>query len=147
MTSVTITRRFAAAPAQVWHAFTDPGALASWFWPHLDNVVQLDPRPGGRYRITAAKAQLAIVGEYLVVQPPTRLVFTWQWDGADEVSRVSITLTADGDDTVLSLVHDRHASDTSRDNHAAGWRDCLDRLPHALAAHPATVPFPHAAGN
>ena len=80
MTPVEITRTFPAPPERLWHALTDPAALAAWFWPHLDNTVDVDLRVGGRYRITGPRAGIAVDGEYLAVDPPKRLVFTWQWD-------------------------------------------------------------------
>lgn len=130
MTSLEITRTLAAPPDRVWQAFTDPVALAGWFWPHLDNTVEIDLRPGGGYRIAGVSAGIAVSGTYLEVAPPERLGFTWQWDGEDEQSRVSLALaaTADGG-TTLSLVHDRLPDDAARDSHVQGWQDCLDRLP------------------
>ncbi|HEV3170608.1 MAG TPA: hypothetical protein VGZ32_09720 [Actinocrinis sp.] len=35
---------------------------------------------------------------------------------------------------MLTLVHERFDDDPSRDEHAQGWSDCLDRLPAWLAA-------------
>jgi uncharacterized protein YndB with AHSA1/START domain len=131
MTSLEITRNLAAPVEQVWRAFTEPAALASWFWPHLDNTVETDVRVGGTYRITGPKAGIAVSGTYVEVEPPKRLVFTWQWDGEDVETRVVLELSAASEGTVLSLVHDRFHDEASRDGNAAGWNDCLDRLPTA----------------
>lgn len=134
MTSLAIARTLAAPPEQVWRAFTDPAALTRWFWPHLDNTAEIDLRPGGHYRIAGPRAQIAVSGRYIEVDPPKRLVFTWQWDGDEEQSRVILELSPTAEGTTLSLVHDRHAGQESRDSHAQGWNDCLDRLPDHLAA-------------
>jgi hypothetical protein len=61
-------------------------------------------------------------------------VLTWQWDGEADESTVIIDLVALGDQTELTLVHDRLDGDQDRDNHLTGWNDCLDRLDPALQA-------------
>ena len=132
MTPVEITRTFPAPPERLWHALTDPAALAAWFWPHLDNTVDVDLRVGGRYRITGPRAGIAVDGEYLAVDPPKRLVFTWQWDARGRAQPGSGGAAPAGEDTELTLVHDRIGDNTTRDRFAAGWRDCLDRLPGRL---------------
>lgn len=142
MTSLEITRNLAHPPERAWRAFTDPVALAAWFWPHLENQVEIDLRPGGAYRIDGPAAGIAVTGEYLEIDPPKRLVFTWQWSGEDAPSRVTLELRPTGGGTLLSLVHDRLPDDDARDQHAQGWHDCLDRLPGWLAP-----PAPTGAGS
>ena len=130
MTAVRITRELAAPLDRVWTAFTDPGALAQWFWPETFNTaVSVDPRAGGHYRIQATSRRMGISGEYREVTPPHKLVFTWQWDGEDEQSLVTIELSAHHGGTQLAIHHELLASEADRDNHAQGWKDCLDRLP------------------
>ena len=53
--SLTLTRRFDAAPARVFSAWTDPEKITRWFGPEKVKVVnaESDPRVGGRYRIVA----------------------------------------------------------------------------------------------
>jgi uncharacterized protein YndB with AHSA1/START domain len=139
MTKLEISRTFAAPPERVWQAFTDPAALTDWFWPHLAAVVEVDLRIGGSYRITATKSpsdDFGISGEYVSVDPPRRLVFTWRWHGEPEETLVTIELASTGAEpgtTVMTLVHERFAGEASRDAHAQGWHDCLDRLPHWLS--------------
>jgi uncharacterized protein YndB with AHSA1/START domain len=50
MSTLRLTRVLAAPPERVWRVFTDPTALAAWFWPqHFATTVETDPRVGGRY--------------------------------------------------------------------------------------------------
>jgi uncharacterized protein YndB with AHSA1/START domain len=137
MTAVELTRTFKAAPETVWRAFTDSVALAGWFWPaRLSPRAETDVRVGGRYRIATAIARTAsssISGEYLEVQPPERLVFTWCWQGDDATSRVTVEL-ADGDEgTEMSLRHDELVDEEDSEARDRGWRDSLDRLPDWLS--------------
>jgi uncharacterized protein YndB with AHSA1/START domain len=136
MTAELRLRRTLAFPAdRVWHALTDPAALAAWFWPErYATTAQLDLRVGGRYRIDGPGAGTAVAGEYVTVEPPHRLTFTWQWDGDAEETLVTFELTPHDSGTELVVVHERFTTDEDRDNHAKGWSDCLDRLPPHLAA-------------
>lgn len=107
----------------------------AWFWPaaSFGTTAEIDLRPGGRYRIEATRAGMAVSGEYLKVEAPVLLAFTWQWDGEDETTEVTIRLTATADGCLLDLIHDRFGAETARDDNARGWSDCLDRLPGFLA--------------
>ena len=139
MTRLEITRTLPASPERVWHAFTDPAALTAWFWPHLAAVVEVDLRVGGGYRITATKGptyDFGISGEYVSLEPPHRLAFTWRWHGEPAQTLVTIELAAasSADETVMTLVHERLTDEATRDSHAQGWHDCLDRLPTVLIA-------------
>jgi uncharacterized protein YndB with AHSA1/START domain len=130
MTELTITRTLAAPQERVWHALTKPEELAAWFWPGAWNVVAtVDLRVGGRYRISSAPAGMAFGGEYLAIEPIDLLRQTWQWDGDDHETLVTIRLTPDGLGTTLEIVHERFTSDEDVANHLQGWNDCLDRLP------------------
>lgn len=135
---VRITRTLAAPRPVVWRAFTDPNALTSWFWPaRLSPRVQAEPEVGGRFRIASAVARsmaTAVSGEYRAVDEPSRLEFTWCWEGGEATSHVSVHLAEAGDDTELTVEHDGFDDEEDRDAQARGWRDCLDRLPDWLAA-------------
>jgi uncharacterized protein YndB with AHSA1/START domain len=129
---VRVSAVLAASVDRVWRAFTDDAELAAWYWPRqLGPSVTADPRPGGRYRISAASPQMAVVGEYLQVVAPHRLVLSWRWDGEDEVSTVTIELTEVDGGTVLALSHEDLGAEAVA-SHLQGWTDCLDRLPAHL---------------
>jgi uncharacterized protein YndB with AHSA1/START domain len=133
MTELTINRTLAVPAERVWRALTDPAALAAWFWPRrFATTTEVDLRVGGRYRIDGTAAGMAVSGEYVTVEPPNKLVFTWRWDGEPGETLVTIELTPVATGTELALRHERFGDDETRDNHAQGWHDCLDRLPAHL---------------
>jgi uncharacterized protein YndB with AHSA1/START domain len=133
MSTLNFTRVLSAPPERVWRAFTDPAVLAAWFWPQrYATTVEADLRVGGRYRIDGPGAGMAVGGEYVSVEPPSRLIFTWRWDGEAEETLVTLHLTPAGDGTALTLTHERFTDETDRDNHTKGWSDCLDRLQDRL---------------
>src|SRR5688500_17377197 len=105
-TELTIRRRFPVPAERVWRALTEPKALAAWFWPErFGTTAEIDLRPGGRYRI--AGGGMAATGEYVEVDPVTKLVYTWRWYGEENDSLVTVTLSETGDGTDLLVVHER----------------------------------------
>ncbi len=122
-----------AKPETIFPYLTDPKKLERWF----PNEATTDVRVGGAYRLIMVKKDYVAVGKYLEVKPPTKLVFTWGWEGDDSPtpagsSTVEITLTAVGSDTLVKLTHRGLGSDESRASHGEGWAKYLQRL--AIAA-------------
>jgi uncharacterized protein YndB with AHSA1/START domain len=78
-------RIFDAGREQVWKAFTDPAIVPLWWGPHgtTTTVVEMDVRPGGRWRYVSAAADredVAFYGEYLEVDPPNGYRWTFMFD-------------------------------------------------------------------
>lgn len=96
----------------------------------------LDLREGGTFRITMLSEGTSIEhsGRYLVIQPPERLVFTWEspYTGP-EPSRVSVTLRPHPEGTLLTLAHERLPVEEVA-SHEGGWGQILDQLTALLAA-------------
>ena len=78
---VRLTRRYAASPAVVWRALSEPDSLARW----------LAPPPGVEPR---------------TVQPGRVLELDWRPAG-EEPSQVRVELRAEGEGTILVLEHRR----------------------------------------
>jgi len=140
VTALRLGRVLPAPPERVWRAFTDPEALAAWFWPaRFATTARVDARPGGALRISAEAGGMAVSGTFRTVEPPRRLVFTWRWDGDDEETLVTVELAEIDGGTALTLTHEGFAEGTVRDDHRTGWSDCLDRLPGWLKPEGADV--------
>jgi uncharacterized protein YndB with AHSA1/START domain len=132
--------RIAAPPEVVFPYFTDPARIVDW----MGVAALLDPRPGGTFRVEA-NGRDVVLGEYVVVEPPHRVVFTWGFVGADAIteagsSRVEVTLEPDGDGTRLVLLH-HGLADASRAPHGMGWTHYLERLASVAGGAP-PVPDP-----
>jgi uncharacterized protein YndB with AHSA1/START domain len=94
-------------------------------------TAELDPRPGGIYRVEIIPGMTAR-GEFVEIDPPNRVVFTFGWEGgglpvAPGASRVEIDLTADGEATVLHVRHSGLPA-SAVDNHRMGWEHYTERL-------------------
>jgi uncharacterized protein YndB with AHSA1/START domain len=86
MTTVTpfqvhVTRHIRSAPEPVFDAWLDPASIARWFGPGLGKMVRIDvdASVGGRFVFTQRRGSEDIehTGEYLIVDRPHRLAFTW----------------------------------------------------------------------
>jgi uncharacterized protein YndB with AHSA1/START domain len=124
-----VQERFVDAPPEtVFAMFVDPRLLVRWIAAATD----LDPRPGGVFRLTLAGGDVCS-GRYLEVEPPRRVVFTWGWETTQVVavlpgaSTVEVELTPDGSGTHLRLVHTGLEGDAVL-LHEHAWRRFLDRL-------------------
>ena len=135
--------RIDARPETVFGFFTDPALMARW----MGMQAEADPRPGGVYRVVV-NPRSTVRGEYVEVVPHSRVVFTWGFEEPDATvapgaSTVEVTLTPDGDGTLLRLVH-RDLPAPSRPEHDKGWEHFLERL-RAAAAGEDPGPDPWAA--
>lgn len=68
----------AAAPEAVFDFFVDPAMMARW----IGLSHQLDPRPGGMFRVEISRGNVAR-GVYTEVSAPRRIAFTWGWESHD----------------------------------------------------------------
>ena len=76
--AVEVEVRIAASPETVFDFFTDPDKMIQW----MGRSAELDPRPGGGFRCEINDEAIAS-GEYVALEPPHRVVFTWGWNGED----------------------------------------------------------------
>ena len=112
--------------------FTDPDKMVRW----KGQIARLDPRVGGEYYVDITGRDIAH-GEYLEIDPPHKIVFTWGWEGEGHPippgsTRVEVTLEPDGDATILRLVHSGLPAGAGA-QHAEGWNMYLPRLVVAAA--------------
>jgi uncharacterized protein YndB with AHSA1/START domain len=123
--ALTATVRIGAPPADVFPYFVDPALLIRWIGEWAD----LRPEPGGTFALNFTNTPVR--GEYVEIDPPRRVVFTWGVAGNDALppgsTTVEVVLTADGPDTVVELFH--HGLPAGeRDSHLDGWTTMLGRL-------------------
>ena len=124
---VEIQVRLDATPEVVFPYLTESERYARWQGVRA----QLDPRPGGVFRVWMDAGTVAS-GVYLEVDPHRRVVFTWGWEGNDSLppgsTTVEIDLEADGAATTLTLRHSGLPDGESAAMHEEGWRLFTSRL-------------------
>jgi uncharacterized protein YndB with AHSA1/START domain len=135
---VRVRRRLAAAPERVFAAWTDPAMVAIWMpAPEEGEMVraELDLRVGGRFRFVVRRQgeEIAHEGEYLEIDPPRRLVFTWTVPryGAG-MSRVAIDIVASDRETALILSHEPVTADLVTQTRR-GWIAIVDAIGAGLS--------------
>lgn len=129
--------------ARLFRAWLEPKDLARWFISG-DSIalgdVSLDPRPGGRFRIDMIVNGVVRPheGEYLEMDEPSKLVFTWRSHATGgRNTRVTVTFSTlspgvdrpDGKPaTLVTLVHEFLEGDLELGNHRHGWTSILTGL-------------------
>jgi uncharacterized protein YndB with AHSA1/START domain len=138
--SLALKRRFKAAPAQLFQAWTKPEKMMRW-WGVYDHgktpIAETDLKVGGRFRVefwTPDGAHHSVSGVYREVVPDRKLVFSWAWQSTPErESQVTIDLKPDNDGTILTLTHEQFFNEKARDDHRVGWNHALDQLERILS--------------
>jgi uncharacterized protein YndB with AHSA1/START domain len=136
--SLTLKRRFNAAPEKVYAAWTQPAQIAQWFGPDAGGVqrAETDLRTGGRFTIvfnTEDGEEHQVNGVYREVVRNQKLVFTWAWRSTPErESLVTVLIEPDGAGSMLTLIHEQFFDEAARDRHRHGWTGSLDKLERYL---------------
>ncbi len=138
---VTVTRKFSVSAERVYDAWLSPEWLGRWMYDPAvrdERIVRLglEPRVGGRFSFVVDRQGIEIehVGEYLELDRPRLLVFTWATrDALPEGSRVIVEITPGHDGCELMLTQVLGANRTDFAVRAEGaWRKMFDALATAL---------------
>ena len=121
---------------RVFRALTEPAELATWWGPHgfTTPEIDLDLRVGSSYRFTMKPPDgdlFHLSGEFLKIDPPSRLAYTFRWEEPDPDDRttvVTLSLDAAGDATEVSLTQGEFATEARLALHRSGWTDGLEKL-------------------
>jgi uncharacterized protein YndB with AHSA1/START domain len=132
-----VTRRIDAAPERVFDAWLDPGQVRRWFAPGLGEMVRIevDARVGGSFSFMQRRdgEDVDHVGEYLEIDRPRRLVFTWQVPPSKDQSRVIIEIAPLESGCELALIHELHPDWADFVGRAeAAWAKMVDAMAGAL---------------
>jgi uncharacterized protein YndB with AHSA1/START domain len=138
---IVTTRAFDAPLALVFDVLTMPEHVSKWFAPFTCEVTKcsIDLRVGGDYHIvfvTDDGTECSFRGTYSEVEPPTRTVATWLFEGwpdADAVESVELHET----DGVTTLTMTLAFSDQAGRDHMTrhdGQDDSYDKLEDYLSS-------------
>jgi uncharacterized protein YndB with AHSA1/START domain len=133
--TLQIKRTFSVPREKVFNAWTNPEELKKW-WHMADNwstpIAEIDLRVGGKYRLGMQDPTKdfphVVGGTFQEVKSPQKLVYTWQWEGQDEKTLVTVEFQARGNSTEVILTHGEFSETKTMEEHTKGWHGCLDQL-------------------
>jgi uncharacterized protein YndB with AHSA1/START domain len=136
---IVTTREFDAPIDLVFDVLTKPEHVSRWFAPFACKVTEcsIDLRVGGSYHIvfvTEDGTECSFRGTYLEVEPPTRTVETWLFEGwpdADAVESVDLH-EADGVTKLTIKLAFRDQAGRDRMTRSDGQEDSLDKMEDLL---------------
>lgn len=136
--TVTVRRTLPASREEVFDAWLDAEGMREWMRPGpiTSCEVTLEPRIGGRFHIvmTAPGIQSVNTGEFLVLDRPAKLQFTWistRWDNQETL--VTVDLYQREDRCELVLTHERFPVEHSASQLVKGWTTMLEKLDRHFA--------------
>lgn len=135
---VNVSKNISAPIDKVFDAWLSAETLAQFIlpMPGMPNPkTENDPREGGRFviKMRVGDDEIPHTGEYLQINRPSKLVFTWVSPFSTEGSTVTLNFKPIDDDTThVELVHVKFLDEESRSNHEGGWSSILDKLNEVL---------------
>lgn len=136
--SVTIRRTIRTSRERVFAAWTEPAHLKNWWRMQAEfdsPVAEVDLRVGGKFRLgmqePGQEAPYISHGEFREIDPPARLVYTWNWE-ADPFDSgktlVTVEFLEQGDATEVVLTHSGFPAAAAAAEHDKGWNGVLNQL-------------------
>jgi uncharacterized protein YndB with AHSA1/START domain len=122
-----------APPDVVFDCFCDADALITW----MGDAATTEPVPGGVFAVDIDG--MAVRGEFMVIERPGRLVFSWGFANGElppGASTVEVRLVEHHGGTQLTLMH-RDLPDSEVSKHRQGWGRFLPVLAE-VAPRPST---------
>ena len=115
-----------AKPETVYSYFIQPEKLILW----MGIEARLEPRKEGQFQVTI-NTERRILGQYLELEPPSKLLISWGWEGRDDVppgsSIVEVLLLEYLEGTLVRLRH-FNLPEEAMPLHAKSWEHNLPRL-------------------
>jgi uncharacterized protein YndB with AHSA1/START domain len=136
--SVVASVEIARAPERIFQALASREIIDWWVNPGVFDTREWsgDVRVGGAWSASgmARGAPYTLVGEFLEVDPPRKLVQTWQMKGMPGApSTVTYMLETIPGGTRLTVRHSGLAAPDQRTNVGAGWRTSFEQLAEIMS--------------
>ena len=142
--TLSVSKTIHAPIEKVFDAWLDPKLLAQFILPMPgmpQPEVENEPQQGGIFTIVmhVGEDKVPHTGEYLEVDRPNKLVFSWVSPFSTDGSEVTINFNeVDSSATEVELTHVRFIDEEARADHEGGWANILEMLDEMLSV-PAVV--------
>jgi len=138
--TVRVQRVMPAAPEAVFNEWLDRESLQDWMCPRPVQVldVTVEPHVGGRVRfdIDDEGTRVLITGQFLTIDRPRLLRFTWSnsnWPDPTTESIVNVAFEAVGDDETLMSIEHSLLPPEEFQSFDGGWTLTCEQLADRLA--------------
>jgi uncharacterized protein YndB with AHSA1/START domain len=139
--TLRIERTFQAPAEAVFEAWTSEEVIRRWWRAEHDwetSEAEVDLRVGGAVRVVMRDPNKGVDhgggGNYTEIERPTRLAFTWIWDGDTRRTLIEIDFEEDDGVTTVRFTHSGLWDEEAVRSHEGGWGRILDNLKHELQA-------------
>jgi uncharacterized protein YndB with AHSA1/START domain len=146
-TTLRIERTFQAPIERVFAAWTSPEVMRRWWQAEVGwetSAAEVDLRVGGEVRVVMLDPIKDVEhgggGRYTEIDPPTRLAFTWIWDGDSRRTLIEIDFEETDGVTTVRFTHSGLWDEAAVRSHEGGWGRILDSLERMLEAAPPPPP-------
>ncbi len=134
--TVRVERVLPARPEVVYDAWLDEGSLRQFMCPAPGQAteVAVDPRLGGALRVvmTFPDRETEITGNFIALDRPERVSFTWRSNFGDPESIVTVLFAPHGEDrTHMTIIHTLPPPSPNR-GYLGGWTSIADRVAEHL---------------
>jgi uncharacterized protein YndB with AHSA1/START domain len=137
--TVRVQRVMPAGPDVVFDQWLDPESLEEWMCPRPVRVLEVavEPRIGGtvRFDIDDSGTRVLITGQFLTIDRPNVLRFTWSmsnWPDPTVASVVNVSFEPVGDDETLMSIEHSLLPPEEFENYDDGWTLTFDQLAAVL---------------
>jgi uncharacterized protein YndB with AHSA1/START domain len=139
--TLRIERTFQAAAERVFDAWTSEEVIRRWWQAEHDwetTEAEVDLRVGGVVRVVMRDpkkdAEYGGGGRYTEIEPPSRLAFTWIWDGDTRRTLIEIDFEERAGVTTVRFTHSGLWDEEAVRSHEGGWSNIFDSLQRTLEA-------------
>lgn len=139
---IVVRRRMPVSREVLYESWIDPEGIRQWMCPGdvISAEASLDVRAGGSFRIVMRTKDRVHehVGTYQVVEPLSKLVFTWSGlENPTEITLVTVEFLSRGEQSELVITHERFTKEDVASRYEMGWGTISGKLAVYLAGGPA----------
>ena len=137
--TLNVSKTIHAPIEKVFDAWLNPELLAQFILPMPgmpQPKVENEAQQGGSFTIVmqVGDDKIPHTGEYLEINRPDKLVFSWLSPFSTDGSQVTIDFkSVDSGTTDVELTHIRFIDEEARANHEGGWTNILEMLDEVLS--------------
>jgi uncharacterized protein YndB with AHSA1/START domain len=139
--TLRLERTFRAPAEAVFEAWTSEEVLRRWWQAERGwetTAAEVDLRVGGAVRVVMYDPERGVEhgggGRYTEIEPPTRLAFTWIWDGDTRRTLIEVDFEEADGATTVRFTHSGLWDEAAVRSHEGGWSNIFDSLQRTLAA-------------